>query len=301
MGTSETTPLINQNPDLQSYYASLESRIGYRLILGGTRHFGYYEPGTWWPFPVTKALRRMEDHLFETLRLPAGATVLDAGCGHGHVAIHMAQRNLNVQAIDVVERHVARAQRNVLAAGLQNAITVQRGDYHHLEGVPTESLDGVYTMETIVHATDPKAVLKGFFRVLKPGGSLVLFEYAHSIPQDAPAEVAKMFDQVNEYAAMPANADFEHGTLPSLVQGAGFEEVEMGDLSENVKPMLRLFFLLAYIPYIIIRFLGIEKYFVNTVAAIVGYRYFDIHRYVTVRATKPANPDQPSFEPKKEQ
>lgn len=35
-------PVINDNPELQSYYQSLESRIGYRLVLGGTRHFGYW-------------------------------------------------------------------------------------------------------------------------------------------------------------------------------------------------------------------------------------------------------------------
>lgn len=36
-------PLINSNPQLQSPYRSLESRIGYRLLLGGTRHLGFYE------------------------------------------------------------------------------------------------------------------------------------------------------------------------------------------------------------------------------------------------------------------
>lgn len=35
----DKTPLIENKP-LQRYYASLESRIGYRLVLGGTRHFG---------------------------------------------------------------------------------------------------------------------------------------------------------------------------------------------------------------------------------------------------------------------
>lgn len=35
-------PVINDNPELQSYYQSLESRVGYRLVLGGTRHFGYW-------------------------------------------------------------------------------------------------------------------------------------------------------------------------------------------------------------------------------------------------------------------
>ncbi|KAF7524992.1 hypothetical protein PCG10_005343 [Penicillium crustosum] len=299
MASSETQPLINKNPALQSYYASLESRLGYRLILGGTRHFGYYEPGSWWPFPINAALQRMEDHLFQDLDLPAGATVLDAGCGNGYVAIHMANRKLNVRAIDVTERHVARAQKNVIAAGLQKAVTAQLGDYHHLEGFPTESLDGVYTMETLVHATDAKSVLEGFLRILKPGGSLVLYEYAHITPKDA--EATKLFGQVNEYAAMPANSEFEADTLLSLLEEVGFTDVKLTDLSENVKPMLRLFFILAYIPYLFIRAFGLERYFVNAVAAIVGYRYYEFHRYCAIRATKPTTGEEHPVEPKKVQ
>ena len=49
-------------------YESFESRIGYRLVLGATRHFRYYEKGTYWPFPVGRALRAMEK-LFCALRL----------------------------------------------------------------------------------------------------------------------------------------------------------------------------------------------------------------------------------------
>ncbi|KOS47588.1 hypothetical protein ACN38_g1459 [Penicillium nordicum] len=299
MVSSETQPLINKNPALQSYYASLESRLGYRLILGGTRHFGYYEPGSWWPFPINAALRRMEDHLFEDLGLPAGATVLDAGCGNGHVAMYMANRKLNVRAIDVTERHVARAQKNVIAAGLEKAITVQLGDYHHLEGFQTGSLDGVYTIETLVHATNAKSVLEGFLRILKPGGSLVLYEYAHMASKDV--EATKLFGQVNEYAAMPANTEFEADTLLSFLEEAGFTDVKLTDLSENVKPMLRLFFILAYIPYLFIRAFGLERLFVNAVAAIVGYRYYDIHRYCAIRATKPTTGDVNHMEPKKVQ
>jgi hypothetical protein len=69
MSFSDQEPLINLNQPLQSYYASLESRIGYRLLLGGTRHFGYYDKDTYWPFPINGALRAMEDHLFDTLGL----------------------------------------------------------------------------------------------------------------------------------------------------------------------------------------------------------------------------------------
>lgn len=51
------------------YYDRGESRIGYRLLLGGTKHFGYYEPGdATWNFHA--AMRRMEDKLAEKLTPP---------------------------------------------------------------------------------------------------------------------------------------------------------------------------------------------------------------------------------------
>jgi hypothetical protein len=160
---SDTTPLVNPNPQLQTYYLSFESRIGYRLLLGGTRHFGYWDHDTYWPFPLTKALRAMEDKLAEVLALPRGAHVLDAGCGVGHVALRMAKAHgLRVSGIDIVDHHIAKARRNIARSGLpEGTITMRKMDYHHLESLADESLDGVYTMETFVHATEPKAVLEG--------------------------------------------------------------------------------------------------------------------------------------------
>ncbi|KMP02777.1 hypothetical protein CIRG_02469 [Coccidioides immitis RMSCC 2394] len=260
MATSEEEPLIDENAPLQSYYASLESRVGYRLFLGGTRHFGYYDPDTLWPFPIGRALRKMEDHLARSLDLFKGARALDAGCGYG----------------------------------LRGAIVVQKADYHHLDSFSDSSFDGVYTMETFVHATDPAAALAGFFRVLKPGGSIALYEYDHAKSLDAAEEMVKMFDQVNIHAAMPSNALFEQGRLPSLLEDAGFVDVKVADLSENIKPMLRLFFVVAYIPYLIIRLFGLEAYFINAVAAVMGYRYHYAHRYVAVTAKKPLTAEYPT-------
>ena len=103
---AETESLTKLNPSLQRYYASLESRVGYWCFLGGTRHFGYYQPGTMWPFPINGALRRMEDHLFDSLALQPGVEVLDAGCGVGHVAMHLARKGLRAHGIDVTSNHV---------------------------------------------------------------------------------------------------------------------------------------------------------------------------------------------------
>ena len=44
--------------ELRSYYESWDSRIVYKVIMGGTQHFGYWDKDTYWPFPLTPALRR---------------------------------------------------------------------------------------------------------------------------------------------------------------------------------------------------------------------------------------------------
>jgi len=290
--STDTAPLINENPALQSYYQSLESRIGYRLVLGGTRHFGYYEKGTYWPFPISRALRRMESKLLSVLALPAGAQVLDAGCGVGHVAITLArQGGLRITGIDIIDHHLAKAQRNIAASGLPpGQVTAQKMDYHHLELLESEPFDGIYTMETFVHATEPETVLGEFYRVLKPGGRLAMFEYDHEYHAEGEAaqgELARSMKQVNTYAAMPTNERSSRGYFQKLLEQAGFEDIEVRDYSAHIKPMLRLFFVLAIVPYVFISLLGLERYFVNTVAGARGYIGRRHWRFVAISATKP--------------
>jgi sterol 24-C-methyltransferase len=287
--TDDTAPLINDNPALQSYYQSLESRIGYRLVLGGTRHFGYYEKDTFWPFPIDSSLRKMEEKLLTALAVPTGSQVLDAGCGVGHVAIYMAQKGLRITGIDIIDHHIVKARRNIARSGLpKGQVTVQKMDYHHLESIPAESHEGIYTMETFVHATDPEAVLAGFYRILKPGGRIALFEYDHDFESEGViGELADSMKQVNQYAAMPTNERSKKGYFKQLLEDASFVDVEVRDYSENIRPMLRLFYIMAIVPYFIIRLFHLEKYFVNTVAGARGYIGRQYWRYVAITATKP--------------
>ena len=74
----------------------------------------------------------MEDHLYKLLELPVGSKALDAGCGNGHVALHLACKGLQVQGIDIVENHVRRAQQEIKAQQKENMDSARVADYHHL-------------------------------------------------------------------------------------------------------------------------------------------------------------------------
>ncbi|KAF2005445.1 S-adenosyl-L-methionine-dependent methyltransferase [Amniculicola lignicola CBS 123094] len=117
----------------------------------------------------------MEAKLYTRLGLESGK-LLDAGAGSGYVAMYMARKGFDVQAIDTTLHHLKDAQENVKANRLQGKVAVSYGDYHNLSAFPAASFDGIYTMETFVHADDPNKVLKNFYCLLKPGGVLVLHD-----------------------------------------------------------------------------------------------------------------------------
>ncbi|OAQ61094.1 methyltransferase type 11 [Pochonia chlamydosporia 170] len=284
-------PVINDNPGLQNLYKSFESRLGYWLLLGNTRHFGYWDKDTYLMFPLNKALRRMEEKLYRVLGVTApGAKVLDAGCGVAHVALYMANHGLQVTGIDVMDHHLDKARRNIARAGPVGArVSVQKMDYHHLETLEAGSFDGVYTMETFVHATDPLQVLEGFHRLLRPGGRLAMHEYDHDYESDQVIgkTLAKLMREVSEYGAMPTWKRAKRGFYREILEEAGFVDIQEHDYSENVRPMLRLFWLLAAIPYYIIVFFHLERYFVNAIGGARGYYAQKYWRYLAISARKP--------------
>jgi hypothetical protein len=71
---------------------------------------------------------------------------------------------------------------------------------------------------------------------------------------------------------------------------AGFEDVRIEDISQNIMPMLWFFHIVAYVPYLLIKWFGLQSYFINSMAAVEGYEAMKKRytRYIIVTARKPA-------------
>lgn len=272
---------------VRRYYDRTESRIGYRYLLHDTKHFGWYEPGqSMWQF--TAAMRRMEDELGKRLALPADAEVLDAGFGSGDVARTMAAKyQLKVTGIDLFDSNVDEARERSSKASLSDRTKFQLGDYNQLD-FPDASFDGVYTVETFVHAADPAQVLSEFFRVLRPGGRLVMFEYSRTPEAQLSREANQALRLVCELAAMPTWLKMNHGDLERLIKQEGFSVDETEDITRHMMPMLHAFSMIGRFPYLVGRTIGRTPKVVNALSGVEMYKHRDAWRYNIYSATKPA-------------
>lgn len=220
----------------------------------------------------------MEDLVYTKLALAPGSRVLDAGAGSGYVAMHMAEKGLNVQAIDITPMHLEDARRNVQKRGLDDKVSVSWGDFHDLAEYSNGSFDGIYTMETFVHAEDPYQVLRNFYRLLRPGGVLIHNEADFSRNSTLLQDVLRLSHCQNTQ---------EQGALTSMLQEVGFKDIELEDLSDEVLPLWRLFAVIGFVPYKIFHFLGVHTRFTNLMAGVESYLHWDEGRYISVRAIKP--------------
>jgi ubiquinone/menaquinone biosynthesis C-methylase UbiE len=114
--------------------------------------------------------------LREGLRLRGGERVLDAGCGPGLVASHLAPHAREVVGIDATKAMVEKARELAAEGGSTNLAFVEGT----MERLPFEddAFDGVVTRYTIHHVRDAEAVMAELVRVARPGGRVVVCDAA---------------------------------------------------------------------------------------------------------------------------
>ncbi|WP_228842373.1 class I SAM-dependent methyltransferase [Halococcus agarilyticus] len=102
-------------------------------------------------------------------RLPAGARVLDAGCGAGTPIAARLASSLAVVGVDFSIEQVRRARENVPEARFA------QGDMTHLS-FAADSFDAICALYSLIHVPmdDHPRVVREFHRVLRPGGLVLL-------------------------------------------------------------------------------------------------------------------------------
>jgi ubiquinone/menaquinone biosynthesis C-methylase UbiE len=111
--------------------------------------------------------------LVDRLQLAPGTPVLDAGCGPGYLLEALAARGLQVSGMDGSAGMLQSAEARLAAAQPRFPFTLRQGD---IEKLPFDDAQFELVLSTgvIEYLKGDAIVLREMFRVLKPGGHLIL-------------------------------------------------------------------------------------------------------------------------------
>jgi SAM-dependent methyltransferase len=109
---------------------------------------------------------------------PAGARVLEVGCGPGHLSIRLARHGYEVTGLDLDPAMIDRARANADRPGNadQRRPSFVVGDVAAL-AVPDDSFDLVVSTLSMHHWADPAVGLAEIGRVLRPGARALIWDF----------------------------------------------------------------------------------------------------------------------------
>lgn len=219
-------------------------------IWGEHMHHGYYGATG----EERKERRQAQIDLIEELLTWADVQnakqVLDVGCGIGGSSLYLAEKfNANVTGITLSPVQAKRATERSHTAhlGPQTKFLVADAlEMPFAEG----AFDLVWSLESGEHMPDKQKFLQECYRVLKPGGKLIMATWCHRPnhfphPPLSPAE-QKHLEKIYQVYCLPyviSLAEYE-----TIAQASGFQSIRTADWSIAVAPFWQIVIDSAFTP-----------------------------------------------------
>jgi tocopherol O-methyltransferase len=228
--------MTKQHNKVLAYYKS--TNFDYEHFWAGKRalalHFGYYDSTV---SSHEESLLRMNQVLAEYAHIKETDTVLDAGCGYGGSSIWLAENiGCNVVGATIVPYQVQKAKLAASKSKSRNRLKFINADYADTK-LPGASFDVIWGLESIVHCDDKAAFVKEAYRLLKPGGRLIISEYMLRQKPKLTESESEILDPFLKGWMMPDLLTLEQYRKYS--ESAGFYLFKTYDLSGNVDKSLR--------------------------------------------------------------
>eukprot|EP00126_Sphaerothecum_destruens_P003763 Sdes_comp17546_c0_seq1m6790 len=200
----------------------------YEYGWGQSFHFSTSYPGETFEMRTI----RHENYLALKLNLQSGMKCLDVGCGVGGPMRAIARLSgAQIVGVNNNQYQIERGTAHNIKAGLDHLCSFLKTDFMHM-AASDASFDAAFAIEATCHAPDLFGIFSEIFRVLKPGGHFVSYEWI----------MTDKYDKSN-----PLHREIKHGieegdSLPDLatkdvvfkaLRDAGFEIIEYEDLAEN--------------------------------------------------------------------
>lgn len=187
-------------------------------------------------------LEPLRDRVLDNAQIEEGDVVLDVGCGDGLIgfgALGRVGSKGRVIFSDISQDLLDHCEEAFDATGVRDQSTTAQTSAETLEGIATESVDVVTTRSVLIYVDDKRAAFDSFYRVLRPGGRISLFEPINrrmnemnrgsflGLNTSGVEELASKVQAVFVETAPEAMMGFDEGDLFRLGLQAGFNQVSV--------------------------------------------------------------------------
>jgi ubiquinone/menaquinone biosynthesis C-methylase UbiE len=172
---------------------------------------------------------RFGERTIARMELPAGADVLDVGCGTGAAAILAAElvgRDGRVIGVDLSARMVMRARARARSVHNAYFVVAEMGDLALADG----SFDAVISAFSIFFAADMEDQVRKLWRLVRPGGQLAITTWGPRSFEPAFTAWRRIVEQISPGTVpdrLPWNRLAGIQEVRALLAGAGIADAEV--------------------------------------------------------------------------
>ncbi len=205
---------------------------------GEQMHHGYYGPDGQREVEHKQAQIDMIEELLSWGRAPEKVkSFLDSGCGVGGSSRYLALRYPEAKGLGVTLSPVqaTNGQRYNREAGVGDRLEIRAQDVYSLDPDEDGPFDIIWSMESAEHMADKQALMKLFFKMLRPGGQLLMATWCHrEEPPALSGEDQRVLQNICDLYHLPPLVSVP--VLAGAARAVGFKEVDSEDWSKAVEP-----------------------------------------------------------------